>query len=408
MQTRTLFSLAPSCLIVLAPLASCVTTTETSNGQSTAGCPEFSPGTTVDASLMVDARVRSFMQASADLDGVAASLKAAVKTACIGIASDLGATDTWSSMGDSDDAIANGNGTGACDAASAKIVAIMNAHPNANFALLISRGECHTDFNAEAQCESGCTSTQVCQPGTVVTRCDPAQLSVVCDGNCEAQGTCEGTVNAAANCQGQCEAVCTGHCSGTCTDATGHRTSNDPNCHGKCTDGCSGTCNGRCQITVSGGVACGTNVYCKAGCTSDYTQPRCESQCTPPSCTIDQSCFENCRASVSSKAVCDPPTVQLFADTTTGPDVAKLVATIDKNMPPLIQAAEAQGSILVAEVQNLGVSGKAVLDASGSLDLKSVSCATVAAESLTTSASTLQVATTAGAAITQNCASHAE
>jgi hypothetical protein len=44
-------------------------------------------------------------------------MKGDVKTACAHIASDLGASDSWSALGDGDEAISNANGTGACDVA---------------------------------------------------------------------------------------------------------------------------------------------------------------------------------------------------------------------------------------------------------------------------------------------------
>ena len=407
MNTRKLL-LVPPLLLVGASFASCISTVETTGtGKSAESCPEFQPGASFATSVPVDARVHAFVQASADLGGVAATLKSAVKTACVGIASDLAANDSWSPLGDTDEAISNSNGNGACDVARAQVVTIMNAHPNANFALVVSRGECHTDFATEAQCEEGCASQQKCDPGTVETRCDPAQLSVVCDGNCAAQAFCEGHVDAETNCEGQCEAECTGHCSGSCTDESGRKTDNDVNCHGKCNDHCSGTCNGRCKVDVSTGVQCGSNISCKGGCMGNATAPECETECTPPNCTIDQSCFESCRASVSAKAVCEPPTVKLLADASAGNDVAMLMATIDKNLPPLIQSAEAQGRIFVDEVQNLATSGKAVLSAAGDLDFKSLGCATVAAQSLTKTTATLQVATQAGAGVTSDCSSHA-
>jgi hypothetical protein len=411
MKTARLLLLSPT-LLLGAPLASCIATTPTSTTTSSSAlsCPEFQPGGSLDASIKVDPRIRAFVQSSADLTGVAATLKRAVKDACVGIDHDLGVTDTWSGLGDagdSDDAISNRNGNGACDAARARIVAIMDAHPNANFALVISRGACFTDFSEEAQCEAGCNGRQKCDPGTVETRCDPAQLSVVCDRNCSAQAFCEGRVDAEANCEGQCEAECTGHCAGHCTDENGVRTDDDDHCHGKCTDHCSGTCNGRCKVEAAAGIACGTNVSCKGGCTSTFSQPKCETECTPPTCTIDPACFESCRAAAAAKIVCDPPTVKLLADASAGDDVAKLVATIDKNLPPLVHSAEAEGRILVDEVHNLSVSGKAVLDASGELDFKSVACASAAAETLTNAAGTLEVSTQAAASVTSDCSSRA-
>ena len=402
--------LFPLTLLVGSPIASCISTTS-GLGQATQGCPEFDEAGDAGANVSganLNGEVRSFMEATMDLRSVVATVKPAVKAACAGIANDLGAPDTWTALGDADGSISNGNGTGACDAARQAIVAMMTAHQDADFALVISRGACAPDFQAEANCEAGCSAQQKCDPGTVETRCDPGQLSVVCDGNCSAQGECEGTADVDTNCEGQCEAECTGSCAGTCTDENGHRTDNDANCHGKCTAHCSGKCNGRCKIDSSDGVQCGASVYCKAGCTTTHTNPRCETEFTPPQCTIDASCFESCRANTVTHAVCTPPTVKLLADSTVSPDVARLVATIDKNLPPLIQVAEAQGHNAVDIVQDVASSGKAVLGNSGNLDGKSVACASTAANSLADTTATLTVVTQAGSQTTTDCSSHAQ
>jgi hypothetical protein len=415
MKTRGFFVLpfVPATICTLL-VVGCMTTTSntdpnnTDPNQSSFSCSEFDPSTGLAADVKVDARVRAFAQSSVDLGVVAANLKTAVKTACIGIASDLGATDTWTPMGESDDAIGNAAKTGACDAARERIVSLLRAHKDANFALVISRGECHPDFDEQVRCEAGCSPQQKCDPGTVETRCDPAQLSVVCEGSCSAQAVCEGRADAEASCEGRCEAECTGHCSGRCDQADGRHSDDDPNCHGKCNAHCSGKCTGHCKVEAPEGIQCGANVSCKGGCASTFSAAKCETECTPPKCTIDQSCFESCRASASAKAICEPPTVKLFADTSTADDVAKIVATIEKNLPPLIQSAEAQGRFFVDEVQSLSASGKALLQASGDLDFKSLSCATAAAESLGKTGATLQVSTQAGADVTSDCSSNAD
>src|SRR5260370_863981 len=213
METRRLL-LLPSLLLVGIPVASCIATPETTaKGSSAQGCAEFHAGQVLDANVKVDARVRTFVQASADLGGAASALKGAVKTAC--------------------------------------------------------------------------------------------------DGNCSAQAFCEGHVDAEANCEGSCEAECSGHCAGSCTDESGHKTDNDANCHGKCKAHCSGKCNGRCQVDVAAGVQCGSNVSCKGGCMSHFTEPKCETEGTPPKSTIDQSCFESLRANAARKPICRPPTRKL-------------------------------------------------------------------------------------------------
>src|SRR5260221_14015813 len=103
-------------LVVLAcGTASCISTTSPIT-ESTQGCAELQEGATIDANVKVDARVRALMQASIDLRSVRNELRGAVSDACSKIALDLGASDTWSSFGDADDALSNGSGTGACDA----------------------------------------------------------------------------------------------------------------------------------------------------------------------------------------------------------------------------------------------------------------------------------------------------
>jgi hypothetical protein len=400
----------PIVCLSTAVLASCVSTSNESTGSngSSLSCPEFEVGGNFDANADVDAHVRAFMQASADLGKIAAALKPAVKTACIGVATDLGAPDSWTALGDSDDAIGNSGGTGACDVARARAQAIMQGNATANFALVVTRGACYPDFTAEASCEAGCKAQEQCDPGTVETRCDPAHLNVTCQGSCAAKAFCEGTTEVEATCEGSCEAECHGHCSATCTDEAGHRTDDDPSCHGKCNGHCSGTCTGRCQIDVEAGVQCGANVTCTGGCTGSYTNPRCQTEFTPPKCTIDETCFERCRADVVASAKCDPDTVKLLADVTVSGDVAKLAATVEKNLPPLFQAAEAQGHIAVDIVQNVVSSGQAVLTASGSLDVHSAACAAAAAQSLTQSASTLTVSVQGGAGVSGECAANAQ
>src|SRR5262249_32497123 len=133
----------------------------------------------------------------------------------------------------------------------------------------------------------------------------------------------------------------------------------------------------------------------------------CETIVTPPKCNIDQSCFASCRASACSKLVCDPPTVKLIADVSAGGDVAKLVATINANLPAVVAKAQAEGKGIVKVVGDIEASGPAVLNASGDLDGKSLGCATAAAKSLTVSAATLKVINDSGTQVSTACSSHA-
>jgi hypothetical protein len=392
--------------MLLAPptMGGCIST-NSDLSEAGKGCPELSEGA---QSADVDASVRLFMQAAADFRVVSADLKAAVKTACANIAIDLGAEDTWSDLGDDDDAIANGSGTGACDAANARIVAIMELQANANFALAITRGACHCDFQAQAACDAQCKAEATCDSGSVETRCEPAALSVLCEGSCEANAFCEGTMDVAANCMGQCESTCQGECKGTCIAPDGTKTDGDPNCHGKCSSSCNGTCRGLCKVEAESGVNCGANVSCRGGCSGTFTEPQCTTTFLPPVCTVDQACLDSCSAQVAKNAVCDPPHVELMADVTVSADVQLLVDTINANLPALIALADAQGEIILKAAETLSATGKGVLDASGDLDGKSIACATAAAKASFEAAATLEVSVGASTRVTEGCSSHSE
>jgi len=397
----------PAILVAAPALTLGCISTDSGITEATKGCDEFQSASSF-AELQVDAKVKVFMQAAAEFRGVATDTRAAVKEACVGIATDLGADDTWSSMGDSDDAISNAQGTGACDAASTRVTAIMEAHAEANFALTVTRGACHLDFDMQTQCEARCDAEKVCDAGSVEERCEPGELSVVCQGSCTAGATCEGTMEVAANCMGQCESTCTGECKGTCTGPDGKRTENDPNCHGKCSSSCNGTCRGLCKVEAEQGLSCGASVSCKGGCEGSFTDPKCETIFTPPKCTIDQKCLDACSAMVAAHPICDPPHVELLADITVSADVAVLQTTIDAHLPKLLAIAEVQGNLVVEAGERLVASGEAVLEASGTLSGKSVSCAAVAAKASAEAALHLRVSVQGSAGVTDSCTSRAQ
>src|SRR5262249_45183928 len=156
MSNRTLRSRALA-LLGFSALAAC--TARASNGTgSTSGalnCEDFRASGNIDANL--DANVKVFLEATRELRTVTADVHASVKKACIGVAADLGAKDTWSAHGDDDASIHADDGTGACDVAIAHIRNIMEAHADANFALVITRGHCREDFEEIKRCDQKCS-----------------------------------------------------------------------------------------------------------------------------------------------------------------------------------------------------------------------------------------------------------
>ena len=399
-------NLSAGALMVALGFTGCIST-DSGLGQAAKDCPEFKAGAQFDSSLAVDDTVRIFMQGSADLLAIGDKMKPAVKTACANIATDLGAADTWSALGDGDDSIANDDHTGACDVASAKIGPIMQQATNANFALIWTHGICRPDFEQQKTCDTKCKTQDVCDSGSIETRCDPGSLSVQCSGSCSASAFCEGTPERPANCMGACESTCTGQCAGTCTSPDGKRTENDPNCHGKCSSSCNGKCEGLCKIDAPQGINCGAEVSCRGGCTSTFTAPTCETEFKPPQCTENTTCWDSCSTSTVVNSTCEPPRIQVFADPTASPDVQKLVASLNANLPPIVALVDAEGGMAAKAGGNLIQSGNEVLNKSGDLDGKSLACAKVAAQATVGAVATITAVIRGGAEVTDTTKSHA-
>lgn len=375
---------------------------------ATGECEEFEPGQPVPDGLEVGADVRRFLQSAADLTAIGDQMAHEVLDACAGIASDLGAEDTWSAEDGLDRQIANGEKTGACDAASARILDVLaDAHEvDATVALLVTRGECHVDFEAQAECDRQCALDATCDPGTVETRCEPGELSVECHAECDAEATCVGSEEIAANCMGECESECVGECKGTCIAADGTRTENDPNCHGKCTSACNGECRGRCKLDQP--IECGADVHCEGGCTGSYSDPVCTTEVTPPECHEDPDCHAACSAEATANAVCDPPHVELFADVATTPALQPLVDTLEEHLPALFAAAEARGPMTRDALERLGDSGRQLTSDLGDLGGKELACVGTAADALLSTFNLFDIAVDASLDVTVTTSNECE
>lgn len=378
--------------------------------QSAQGCDEFTVGEQVDPNLKVHPKVRAFMQAASDFGSDANEIKQAVMTACVKIATDLGADDTWSAIKDADKAITNDQRTGACDAAGANIEQIMidAGKVNAHVAVAVSKGECHLDFEEQKQCDAQCALHESCDPGTVETRCEPGAISVQCSGSCNAGATCVGSEQLAANCMGKCESECEGDCHGTCIAEDGSMTTDNPHAKGKCESTCNGTCRGMCKIEASSGISCGANVRCTGGCTGTASEPVCTTTFKPPTCNIDEDCHAACSAKVAEDAMCDPPTVHIFANVDATPRVKALVDTLDANLPDLFSSANVKGKLLLNAAGRLGDSGNSLDGRIEDLDGKSLACLGKASTAVGETIGSVNVAVNASVDVTVKTTEHAD
>ncbi len=403
------------------------------------GCDEFQAGGQAVATLDINAKVKAFAQATAELRDVGNGIQSDVKVACINIAKDLGETDRWSND-DTDGALSNSGKTGACDVAASRIEAIMTAgiQAGASFALEVSGGECSVDADAQASCETACKTDVTCTEATTVVRCPPAELSVQCDTECQAQAVCQGRVDAEANCMGKCESECAGTCSGelrgtteggctgscegkcdgvatpaggmvNCTGTCeGRCTQPHPAamCHGKCASSCNGKCKGECKLDAMASINCGVGVSCKGGCMGTATQPQCETELIPPVCMGDPNCQTSCSAQASAKATCTPLTLTLTSNVDATGDLALLKTTIEANLPAIMLITKTKGQLAVRALQKVSATAQAVVESSGSLGGKAIACAGTAASASVKALASMSVSVSASASVSSSCTGH--
>lgn len=294
------------------------------------------------------AKLKAGVLASVEIKDFAAKIDADLKTACSGIAKDLGATGDFKS------------GEEACKAA-AKAMGDFKAKlgANAKIAITIKPPVCRADMSVMGDCAAKCDAS-VSGPSAKV-ECEPGKLSGSCDAQCE--GSCDVEAGAACSgeCSGKCDAAMKGTCSGKC----------DGKCDGKDSKGasCAGTCDGKCDAQVQGECKgkCGGSCKLKAGakcegtcsgkCSAEMKAPKCNGEVKPPKMSAE--CKGQCDAKVSAKAECTPAAVGISIVGAADADAAgKFKATIEKNLPIVLKVA-----IGMAEsAPKVALSGKAAVE----------------------------------------------
>jgi hypothetical protein len=358
--------------------------------QATSGCDEFDQGESAVTELSIDGDTKAFVTASANLTAIAAQAEASVLSACKAIDADLGVTDTWSAM-KGDGGSSDAETAEACKQAANKIKTVLQSNATAGCALVISRGYCFVDEQAQVSCESMCTGSTTCTPGDITTLCSPAELTGECDGTCKAGAACEGSAETVAQCTGACEADCTGMCDGSA-------------CHGThCGGTCEGTCTGQCTLAASAQVNCGAKVDCRGGCSVAYKAPKCETTVTPPSCKVSKTCEASCTSNVEAKATCTPPGASLECNGTVSTDLQAVVDTVKKNMPSIVLLVQTQGQLVLDAANRVITTGKVVADQVTTLGGQAVACAGKAVQADADASASLNVSIQASANVSGSC-----
>ena len=349
-----------SCAVVRASasVAACVGFGGLGNGLDMAACPELGGGA-LNANFSADAKanatLRAFVQASGDLAMLSARVEADVGAACSRIGADLGLSEA--EMGEGTEA--------RWAAASARTDGILKAGVNAKISAQVTPPVCKASVDAYASCSGQCSGKV--DPGSIVASCEPARLS----------GTCEGT------CGGQCDGTCNGTCSGNCSAK---------DAQGRCIGQCSGTCTGQCSAT------------CHAKCDGTWKAPQCQTDVKGPSASA--KCDASCKAHAEITAECTPARVTLQASVNTG-EMGKLIATLQANLPVLIQAEVAYGQRIAGDVRTLVEIGGELPGIVGQAGLHAAACIGASANAVLHAQASISVSVKASASVTGKAGAHA-
>jgi hypothetical protein len=336
-----------SVVFVSAAVFSCAAVQGAANKAGAPGVPPKCPDVTkVDAIMAYDfsgnfkidaaagAKLKAGTAAAVSIKGFADQIDADLKTACGGIAKDLGATGDFK------------DGESACKAA-AKVVGDVKAKlgASAKIDLVFQPPRCQADMNVMADCAGKCDAKV--SGGKAKVECEPGKLSGSCDAQCS--GSCD--LKASAKCDGDCEGSCdaevSGSCSGKCNGKCDGKSSSGASCAGKCEGKCDGgefkgSCKGKCGGSCHMKAAAKCDGQCTGSCSVEMKAPKCTGEVKPPEMSAD--CKAHCNADVSAKMECTPAKVGLAI---TGAADAKLAAslqgTIEKNFPLILKVAIGMG-----------------------------------------------------------------
>ncbi len=325
-------------------------------GLGSAACPQMRANVdALNASFTADvranAKIRTFVQASKDIEATAQAIEATAADACLRIGRDIGLTPEQMAPRQG----AGGRAEGACLAVAGAIDAIFRQ--GVSIRASATMPQCQANVQAEARCQGSC-QVEV-DPGRIVAECEPARLSGQCSGRCV--GRCEGACH--GQCKGQCSAYdANGQCAGQC--------------NGECSGGCTATCHARCE--------------------GQWQAPRCEGHVQPPS--ADAECNASCRAHANVKAHCTPAqvTVQVSQNTEIA---ARLAASLQANLPALLHAQIALGQRLTGDIQVVAKVGGQLPKLIGNAGMNAAACIAAGVSATAKASASINVSVRASASV---------
>lgn len=329
-----------------------------------AACPELGGnalGARFTAEAKANATIAAFVQATADLRDVTVRMEAEVTGACERMGSALGIPREQMAA----KAGTGGAVKGACEPVLAKIDALMRAGVNAQLKMTFTPPECKVEANAYASCAGQCNINV--DPGYIVAHCTPGELS----------GTCEGT------CHGRCEGTCNGQCNGQCSST---------NAQGQCAGNCAGECGGSCSAT------------CHARCDGTWKAPQCAVSGRAPS--VDAKCQASCHAHAEVSAQCTPGQVKIQSSGNVA-EWARLIATLEENLPILIKAEIGYGKRLAGDIQALVEVSGDLASVIGDAGAHAAACISASGAEILQAQASIRVSVSVSASVTGRVSGHA-
>ena len=395
-------------------------------------CTDFKVGADLTgADFGVDASIKGqfevFAQASGDFSAAATGALDDVGVACRNIAHDLGAKAEDLAAAD-----AQKNPDRTTKYCELAVSAIGAFKADARFmaagslTIAFTPPKCEASISAKGSCQAKCDVSGKCDIKANPPKCTGGSLQVSCKGECKAMAgakiSCEG------GCEGKCEGSCTasggvavdcnGTCEGTCTakagvgDGMGAKADGtcQGSCSAKCTASatapalkCTGSCNGKCDASCKGSAMAA--VKCDGECMGDFEPLKCEGGKLEGGCKVEASCDANCDASVSAKAECHPPTLEIKAAgqaSLSGEVATQFEAAIESlrvNLPNILVVFKARGQGFIDTGTAVASAGVKISGDPGQLGVKGGACALAIVGVLTAAGANVNASVAASAKV---------
>lgn len=149
----------------------------------------------------------------------------------------------------------------------------------------------------------------------------------------------------------------------------------------------------RCEVNGAAEAACKAQCRGQAGA-AGTAQPG----SAQGSARASGRCESSCKAHADLTASCTEPRVDVHATANTG-EIAKVVATLDRNLPPLVEAQIAYGQRIAGDVDVLVRTGAELPRAFADLSAKAGACIAAAANATVAAQASLRVSVQASASV---------